>query len=160
MPKKGFKKSYAIIILLLITVGASVGAFFWLSSVEQHIEYGNKLVIDEIAYDASSHDMTVHLINGLATAVPVKSTGSARELTVVTMYPYGEPTAMPDCTWVGLRELACSGSCDGELTPKSDAKITFKGERKKCLLDLEELGDLYHIELFFGKERVEQNFKI
>lgn len=158
--KKGFKKSYAIIILLLITVGASVIAFFWLSSVEKHIEYGNKLIIDEIVYDAGSHDMKVHLINGLATAVPVKSSGSAREVTVVTMYPYGEPTAMPECTWVGIGELACSGSCDTDLEPKSEAEMVFQGEREKCLLDLEELGDQYHLELFFGKERVEQNFKI
>ena len=160
MPKKGFKKSYAIIILLLITVGASVVAFFWLSSVEKHIDYGNKLIIEGVTYDASSNDMTVNLINGLATAVPVKSTGGARELTVVTMYPYGEPTAMPDCTWVGIGELACSGNCDGELTPKSEAEMIFKGERDKCLLDTEALGDQYYLELFFGKERVEQNFKV
>ena len=156
----GFKKIYAILILLAITLGASGAAYFWLTSVEEHIEYGDKLIISEIDYDAETQDITVYLINGLATSIPIKSTGGAREKTVVTIYPYGVPTAMPDCTWVDLTELACAGTCDTDLAPNAEAELTFEGKRAKCQLDPETQGELYHLELFFGTERVEQNFKI
>lgn len=158
--KKGFKKSYAFLVLLLITLSASLAAFLWISKIEQEIEFGNKLIIDEILYDINSHDIDVRLVNGLSTQIPVASTGPQRERTVVTMYPFGEPTAMPDCTWVGIADLSCEGRCEGVIEPKTSVKLTFRGDRSKCLIDLAKFGEQYHLELFFGKERVEQNFKV
>jgi len=146
--KSKFKGHHAIILLLFITVGAALAAFFWLGAVEKHIEYKD-IVIESVKYDASTGDIDIALINGLNTDVAVKSSGKPSERTVITIYPIDSDEDV-DCDFVPLGELSCEndGACDCKIKPKEKATLSLGGDRVRCLLP----ADLknYYLNIFFG----------
>ncbi len=143
--KSGFKAYHAVIILLFITIGSALAAFFWLGTVEGHVVYED-IAIEKVEYDSKTGDLSVSLANGLGTDIPIKSSGAPTERTVVTIYPSSGGDI--DCDFVPLASLDCSGTCDRELKPKERATISLGGDRTKCTLP-RGIKD-YHINIFFG----------
>jgi hypothetical protein len=142
MPKRKFKPKHAIGLLLLITVGAALAAFFWLTTIETQIEYRD-IAIDEVKY-YSNDDMRIQFINGLSTKVPVTSQGSPNDQTVMTIYSIGSDTI--DCSFVTLNELDCKDNCEVIIDPNEEFTLILGGDRDKCVLASGE----YQISVFFG----------
>jgi len=144
--KSGFKAYHAVIILLFITIGSALAAFFWLGTVEEHVLYKD-ISIEKVEYDKITGAMHINLANGLNTAVPVKSSGAANERTVITIYPAGGGGDI-GCDFVPLASLDCSGACDGKIASRARATISLGADRTKCTLP-KGVKD-YYINIFFG----------
>lgn len=145
--KSKLKPYLAIGILITLTVGASLAAFIWLSTIEKQIEYSD-IVITDVLYNRASHEFTLKLLNGLNSDVLVKGKGSPSQQTVITVYPTGESEKDIDCTFVSLAELDCTGSCDTTIKPDEQAELTFGESREKCILPTD--TSKYHVSVFFG----------
>lgn len=157
MAKRSKKAHYAVFVLLFITIGAALTAFFWIGTVEKHIEYKD-IVIDKVNYNLDSNDLKISLINGLSTKIPVRSSGSINERTVLTIYPKSGEAEL-DCDFVPLSELDCN-DCDKDIESKGLTTLSLGGDRTRCLLS----ADLknYKLSIFFGVERapVSKEFSI
>jgi len=144
MSKRKLKPKHAIGLLLLITVGTALVAFFWLTTIETQITYKD-IVIDDVMY-YSNNDMKIQFINGLSTKVPVTSKGTPREQTVLTIYSIGDDAVL-DCDFVTLDELDCKDNCEAIINPDEELAIILGGDRNKCVLAS---GGEYQISVFFG----------
>lgn len=147
--KHKFKAQYAIAILLILTVGSALAAFIWISSVEEHVRRED-IIIKSVDYHKDSGDLSIKLVNGLSSPLPIKSEGSAREQTVVTILPEASEESI-DCNFVSLDQLSCEykGEKENMVEPGEEATLECGGERSKCLLT----GSAsYNLNIFFGVE--------
>jgi len=150
--KRRIPPHVAIAILLIITVGASLSAFLWLSRVKEYVELPRRLVVESVDYDASSHDMLIRCFNGEAEPLPVRTGGKVTEQTILTIYP---PDASSiGCNFMPLSKLRCNpdeGVCDGDIDSGKNATIKLDGDRKECLIT-GKAGDQFHLDIRFGKK--------
>ena len=150
--KKGIPPYIAIAVLLIITVGASLSAFIWLSKVKEHVELPEGLTVESIDYDTNSHDMLIRLFNGNGEPLFIKTDGKVTEQTIITIYP---PDASSiGCNFIPLSKLECNpsaGVCNGEIAPGKTGAIKLDGSRGECLIT-GSAGDQYHLDLRFGKK--------
>ena len=150
--KKRVPPYMAIIILLIITIGASASAFLWLSRVKEYVELPRGLIIEQVDYDSVTHDMFIRLFNGEGKSIPVRTLGKVTEQTIITIYP---PDASSiGCNFIPLSKLECDpnrGVCDEDIAPEENATIKLDGARNACLIT-GSAGDQFHLDIRFGNK--------
>ncbi len=153
----------AVVMLLVITIAASGGAFLWLNKIKVG-ELGPgcddpsaSFCIQKINYDRATNNLLVWLFNKDESGVSILKDASAKDQTRFSIFT--SQGTLDNCVFQPLDNLKCdatAGLCEGIILPGSSAVLALKGGRSKCVIDNYELE--YWLRIDFKEDTVRKQF--
>ncbi len=164
-PRKRTKPITSVVILLLITIAASGGAFLWLNKVKiGELAPGcddpsASFCIQEIEYDLATGNMIVWVFNKNKEDVSILKDASDKDKTRLTIFT--DEGTLDNCVFKSLSDLKCdatAGLCEGTILPGSGAAIKLKGNREYCKISNSGGYPEYWLRMDFKEDTVRKQF--
>jgi|GEM_PF-2489120 len=164
--KKAMTPMLAVVVLLIITVSVSGGAFFWLNKIQGQIEgdqnsevrgLGAVGKIDVIAseYDANQNQLTLFLQNLDPEAIPISSSAAASATVWVVKNTKQEILCSTD--WSGNDNgPKCTEGCNKDINTGEVMKVVLSnvGQNSLCNIGAQPSGTLLTLTIDFGGKAV------